>query len=659
MLKKSLKTKLVTILLLISAIPLLISSTLLYRQATEGLDGMIDENIQHAKTVSDYYFEQKANEALLIAKRYANDEEVISIFKQKNREKLNQKMVPIYNMLEEEKGLSIFEFGDEKGQVVTRAHNLTKFSDDKSDSKDIAAALSGEEVKGFSFGQSGLAVRAFVPVKDGNKVIGTFQVGFGFTDNMLNDIRHSIAGNISLYENDKLALTTEKEHLNEMGQPIRDVSISDKVLAGQEVKVIEGEQIHFYHPLYNPLGDKVQGMIQISQDLTPIMKMEKNLFVKTIIIILGTIVIAIVVSFYLANSITRPISNVVKRLQAVAQGDLSAEKMVTSSQDEVGELVHAINQTSDHLRYTIQNVSHAAGEVSSRSEELTQSSNEVKEGSMQVAVTMEELARGADTQANIAHDLDQVMEDFIIKMEQANEAGEQVAHASNEVLEMTSKGRHFMESSIQQMSSIHSLVKESVEKVQGFDKQSQEVSKLVDVIQSIAQQTNLLALNAEIEAARAGEHGKGFAVVADEVRKLAEQVSESVTDITTIVGNIQNEAKGMVHSLETGYRQVEEGSSQIKVTGETFKQINEAVTTTVEKIGRVSRRLASMSENSKGMNASIETIVSVSEQAAAGAEQTSASVQQTATSVEEIAESAHSLSLLAEQLYHQVSKFKL
>ncbi|MGM7635247.1 methyl-accepting chemotaxis protein [Bacillus sp. Hm123] len=659
MLKKSLKTKLVTILLLISAIPLLVSSTLLYQQSIAGLDGMIDENIQHAKTVSDYYFEQKANEALVVAKRYANDEEIISIFKQKNREKLNQKMIPVYKMLKEEKGLSIFEFGDEKGKVITRAHNLAEFGDDKSDSKDIATALSGEEVKGFSFGQSGLAVRAFVPVKDGNKVIGTFQVGFGFTDTMLNDIRHSIAGNISLYENDKLALTTVKEELSEMGQPIQDDSIANKVLAGQEVKVMEEEHIHFYHPLYNPLGDQVQGMIQISQDVTPIREMEKNLFVETIIIILGTIVVAIVVSFYLANSITRPISNVVTRLQAVAKGDLSAENMVATSQDEVGALVHAINQTSDHLRHTLQNVSHAAGEVSSRSEELTQASDEVKEGSGQVAVTMEELARGADTQANIAHDLDQVMEDFIIKMEQANEAGEQVAEASNEVLEMTSKGRHFMESSIQQMGSIHSLVKESVEKVQGFDKQSQEVSKLVDVIQDIAQQTNLLALNAEIEAARAGEHGKGFAVVADEVRKLAEQVSASVTDITTIVGNIQNEAKEMVHSLETGYRQVEEGSSQIQVTGETFEKINEAVTITVEKIGRVSRRLASMSENSKGMNASIETIVSVSEQAAAGAEQTSASVQQTATSVEEIAESAHSLSLLAEQLYHQVSKFKL
>ncbi|ATP39889.1 hypothetical protein CSE16_07370 [Solibacillus sp. R5-41] len=152
-----------------------------------------------------------------------------------------------------------------------------------------------------------------------------------------------------------------------------------------------------------------------------------------------------------------------------------------------------------------------------------------------------------------------------------------MAKHSLEVLQLTDIGQGLMNSSTQQMYTIDRIVQEAVSKVERLNSQSQEISKLVVVIDGIANQTNLLALNAAIEAARAGQQGKGFAVVADEVRKLAEQVSLSVTDISSIVTRIQSETINVTTSLQTGYDEVKKGTAQITDTGETFENIAMAV----------------------------------------------------------------------------------
>ena len=197
-------------------------------------------------------------------------------------------------------------------------------------------------------------------------------------------------------------------------------------------------------------------------------------------------------------------------------------------------------------------------------------------GSQQIASTMQELAAGTESEAKTASELASIMGLFSTSVQEANANGENIQKSSNEVFQMTSEGSQLMKSSNEQMVKIDQIVQESVQKVQGLDVKSQEISKLVSVIQEIADQTNLLALNAAIEAARAGEHGRGFAVVADEVRKLAEQVSTSVADITEIVTGIQNESSLVAESLQDGYKEVKQGTTQIKTTQETFAGINSA-----------------------------------------------------------------------------------
>lgn len=385
-----------------------------------------------------------------------------------------------------------------------------------------------------------------------------------------------------------------------------------------------------------------------------------NVNVTTVIVVTILVtLISIVVALVTGRMIADPIKRVMERMKLLAEGDLSQEALESNSEDEVGHLVGAANEMNENLRDLLTQISAVSERVSSQSEELTQSATEVKSGSEQIATTMQELAVGSESQANRSSELSALMTNFAGKISDTNENGEKIKLASEDVVSLTEEGSTLMQASTEQMIKIDHIVREAVEKVEGLDAQSQEITQLVSVIKDIAEQTNLLALNAAIEAARAGEHGKGFAVVADEVRKLAEQVAVSVTNITDIVTSIQSETALVSESLQTGYKEVEQGTAQVRTTGETFAGINNALTAMVKSIQTVSDNLADIAGDSNQMNSSIQEIAAVSEESAAGIEQTSATSQQSTSSMEEVAESSTELARMAEQLNGLVQRFKL
>jgi len=372
----------------------------------------------------------------------------------------------------------------------------------------------------------------------------------------------------------------------------------------------------------------------------------------------GAMVIAIVLGTLMGRYVGNPLKQVASRLAAVAQGDLTGELLKNKRKDEIGELTESMNMMQEDLQAVIRSVSNAAERVSSASEELTQSSLEVREGSEQIASTMQELSSGSETQAHTVSTLSEKMELFLKRIADANEKTENVSEESITVIEKTDEGYKMMEQALNQMMKIDTIVNGAVKKVSSLEQRSNQVSKLVDVIQDIAEQTNLLALNAAIEAARAGEHGAGFAVVADEVRKLAENVSDSVREITTIIQGIQSDTKEVVGALEDGYNEVNTGTVQMAQTGQNFNEINDAIKKMVERIEYVTSTLSDVTNESVLINTSIEEIASVAEESAAGIEQTAASSEQSASSMNEISSSANTLAELAESLNKEVSHFK-
>lgn len=377
-------------------------------------------------------------------------------------------------------------------------------------------------------------------------------------------------------------------------------------------------------------------------------------------IVIGILITLIVITL---TTLIKKISNLnaindkIKELSN-NEGDLTA-RIDISSKDEIGEIAGSFNKMLGSLQHLIKEINYTTMEVDTQSGDFAKTAEEFKISTEQIAAAMEEMASGAEEQATSSISASHSIKDLGKIVKESNENGKILEDFSQDVLHISKEGNNQMKGSVKQMFSINGTMKNAVKKVKGLDTKSQEISQLVQVIESIAEQTNLLALNAAIEAARAGEAGKGFAVVADEIRKLAEEVSNSITEITDIVAGIQQESNIVVTSLESGYKEVEKGTKEIENTGKTFEDISEKVYEMSERIEVVSKNLNDINDSSMKINKEIEKVASIAEGNSAGIEETAASAQQQNSQIIEVSENANSLSKLAGKLGEMISKFKV
>jgi methyl-accepting chemotaxis protein len=202
-----------------------------------------------------------------------------------------------------------------------------------------------------------------------------------------------------------------------------------------------------------------------------------------------------------------------------------------------------------------------------------------------------------------------------------------------------------VEESVGGMKRIAGVVRRSAETVRTLGKSSDQIGRIISVIDDIADQTNLLALNAAIEAARAGEQGRGFAVVADEVRKLAERTTTATKEIANMIQTIQGETIQAVQSMELGTKEVDQGIAMADAAGSSLREIvelSQRVTDMVTQMASASEQQAGASEE---ISKSVEGISSVT--------------QETATGIQQIARTAEDLNRLTDDLQRMIGRFKL
>jgi methyl-accepting chemotaxis protein len=312
--------------------------------------------------------------------------------------------------------------------------------------------------------------------------------------------------------------------------------------------------------------------------------------------------------------------SLVKDVEEVVKGDLTVRADVTEG--EIGTVADFLNAVIENLRGIVTRVKLATTRVNASLGENEQAIRQL-----------------ADAAFKQTEETTRILE----SVEQMTQSIQEVANSANHAAAVTRTasttaqvGEKAMERTVQKILNLQETVAETAKKVKRLSESSQEISKVVSLINQIAVQTNLLALNAGIEASRAGEEGKGFAVVAKEVGQLAARSAAATKQIEQIVETIQIESTQAVEAMERGTTEVVEGTHLVEETKQSLGQILDVSRQIDQLVQSISGATVSQVEASNVVTELIKEMVIVSEQTSKSSHQISSSLQQTVEVAQEL-----------------------
>lgn len=383
-------------------------------------------------------------------------------------------------------------------------------------------------------------------------------------------------------------------------------------------------------------------------------------------LILGlvSLLVIMVIIYFISNSITRPIVRLSDCVQDMVEYDFtltdqSASVIYSKNKDEIGVISRALIQVKNTMRDIMvelgsisEKVSLASQELSSVSEQSSRSIGEISRAfediSQGAASQAEDMQRGAmamDVMQNALLENDGVMQDLNTTSSQVFAANENGKLAISSLIEITEKNKEAAVS-----------VREVIINTNNSAIQIESAS---DMIKSIADQTNLLALNAAIEAARVGESGKGFAVVAEEIRKLAEQSNSFTQEIKEIVSGLTTTTGEAVEIMNQVGEIILTQNQRVSQTEAQFLAISNELEKNKEIIQNLNNSGQKLEKSKQDLSEIVENLSALSQENAASAQEASASIEEQSASSDLIASSSTNLAEMAGDLANMIGKFKV
>lgn len=353
--------------------------------------------------------------------------------------------------------------------------------------------------------------------------------------------------------------------------------------------------------------------------------------IRLLLMILAVLtVLAIIVSWRLTRSITRPVKETIECAQRIAAGDLTVN-IATDRKDEFGTLLTTFGGMAARLRELVRQIDASAGRIDTSSQTLSSVTRRTMQGiylqndeTEQVASAMNEMVATVGEVAN-----------------SANSAYE----AANLAQQKSGIGSEAVNHTVRFVTDLNETLDNTMDRLQTLQTDTHNIVTVLDVIKSVAEQTNLLALNAAIEAARAGDQGRGFAVVADEVRSLAQRTQNSASEIETQINTLVQSVEEATSAMTEGNRLGEQTLQQAERTGDTIHDMVSAV----EDIRQFNNQIATAAEQQTSVAEEINrNVIRIREIG-----------QQSSTSTEEVSTAGDELASLANRLKDQVRQFRL
>ncbi len=342
-----------------------------------------------------------------------------------------------------------------------------------------------------------------------------------------------------------------------------------------------------------------------------------------------------------------------ERVNALVEAEHENEQL----NDSIISLLQAVSQLSQRdLTIKVPVTEDVTGPVADALNLLTNETATVLQGvtriSEQVATASDKVKAQSDAVIAVAENERQAVEQTTADLTAASETMKQIAQLAQEcnaaaetTIKTTQAALQTVTNTVSGINNTRDTIRETEKRIKRLGERSQEISGVVNLINTIAERTHILALNASMHAASAGEAGRGFAVVADEVQRLAENAREATSQIATLVSNIQIETADTVNAMNAAISQVVDGSRLAEQAGEQMQRTQE---TTAELVVTV-RQIASRSQDQ----------ARVSSELVNRAEQIQASTQETSRQLLEQTVQTTNLVEYARNLLNSVRLFRL
>ena len=371
------------------------------------------------------------------------------------------------------------------------------------------------------------------------------------------------------------------------------------------------------------------------------------------------IIIAVIVAVSIATSFIRPIINMVRHVDRMAKNDFTGRDLQVKSKDELGLMSGRFNTMKKELREVliktrnnIDYVADSASQFSIVAEQSAQAMTSIAESTSDLAENTGAQEEVVDTAVNETDEMTALLNKVILNMKDVKEESDKTTRQANE-------GTRTIQDAVELITVLSDEMKQAEKTMLELDEQSKSISEITKTIADIASQTNLLSLNASIEAARAGEAGKGFAVVATEVGNLASESHRASEQISQIVKNIQVSTSDMVKVMKTNVDKTAQSAEAVDKAGDAFGAIANNISVLNAKIVESAKASNAVLTKTDEVQSAIKEIEELSNKIATSTDTISAATEEQTASMQEIAASSRQMTEVATELKSSIDCFVL